>query len=57
MTAVRLGPDWLRFIDTDISNNARTVDADPDTRPAVVLATRWSLYVEDVVRSYAGLAR
>lgn len=57
MTAVRLGPDWVRFIDGDVANDARTVGADPDTRPAVVLATRWSLYVEDVVRSYAGLAR
>ena len=54
--AVRLGPDWLRFVDGDISNNARLVGPG-DAKAAAVVAWRWSLFVEEIVRSYAGVAR
>jgi hypothetical protein len=53
---VRLGPDWLRFVDRDISNNARLVGPG-DAKAAAVVAWRWSLFVEEIVRSYAGVAR
>ena len=53
----RLGPDWLRFVDADISNNARVVDDRADSRAAALLALRWSLYAEEIVRSHVGLAR
>jgi hypothetical protein len=52
---VRLGPSWLAVIDEDLSNNARSVE--PDALPAATLAARWTFYVEDLVRSYAGVAR
>jgi hypothetical protein len=52
---VRLGPDWLRFLDADLSNNARSPGT--DALPAATLALRWSLYVEEIVRSHAGVAR
>ncbi|MHC4958509.1 MAG: M1 family metallopeptidase [Planctomycetota bacterium] len=55
--AVRIGPEWLTYIDSDITNNARVADDGADRRPAVVTAARWSLYMEECVRSYAGLAR
>ena len=48
LRAVRLGPDWLRGVDADVSNNARVV-GDGNSRPAAVLATRWTLYVEEVI--------
>jgi len=54
--AVRLGPDWLRFVDKDVSNNARLVGAG-DAKAAAVVAWRWSLFVEEIVRAYAGVAR
>jgi hypothetical protein len=54
---VRLGPDWLRHIDSDLSNNARLPPGERDRRAAIVLAVRWSLFAEDIVRTYAGLAR
>ena len=52
---VRVGPDWLKNLDSDLTNNARL--ADPDSRAAVVTAARWSLYVEEIVRTYAGMSR
>jgi hypothetical protein len=55
MKAARLGPEWLAGIDADLSNNARSVEA--DGVPAATLAVRWSLYVEEMVRTSAGVAR
>ena len=55
--SARLGPDWLRFVDSDLSNNARLADGTRDGRAAVALATRWTFFVEEAMRSYAGLAR
>lgn len=55
LETVRLGPAWLRNIDADLSNNARSVEA--DAVPAATLAARWTFYVEDLVRSHAGVAR
>ena len=55
--AVWLGPDWLRFMDSDVSNNARVADGSADYKPAVVTAARWTLYAEELVRTYAGVAR
>jgi hypothetical protein len=52
---VRLGPAWLSSIDADLSNNARSVEG--DALPAATLALRWTFYVEDLVRSHAGVAR
>ncbi|HEX5136559.1 MAG TPA: M1 family metallopeptidase, partial [Planctomycetota bacterium] len=52
---VRLGPDWLSCIDADLSNNARSVEA--DSLPPATLALRWTFYVEDLVRAHAGVAR
>jgi len=52
---IRLGPDWLEGIDADLSNNARSAKSDP--LPTATLAARWTFYVEDIVRSYAGVAR
>ena len=54
--AVRLGPDWLRFVDKDVSNNARLVGPG-DAKAATIVAWRWSLFVEEIVRAYAGVAR
>ena len=52
---MRIGPDWIRNLDSDLTNNARL--AESDRRAAVVTAARWSLYVEEIVRSYAGMSR
>jgi len=52
---VRLGPDWLAYIDSDLSNNARSLEA--DNLPPATLAARWTFYVEDLVRAHAGVAR
>lgn len=52
---VRLGPAWLASIDADLSNNTRSVEA--DGLPAATLAARWAFYVEEIVRSHAGVAR
>jgi hypothetical protein len=54
--AVRLGPEWLRFVDRDISNNARLVGPG-DNRAATVLAARWTLLVEEILRAHAGVGR
>jgi len=56
LATVRLGPEWLRFVDRDLSNNARALGRS-DRRAATALAARWTLFVEDVVRSYAGVGR
>ncbi len=55
LESARLGPSWLQGIDADVSNNARSVEA--DGVPAATLAARWTFYVEDLVRSCAGVAR
>ena len=55
LQAARLGPAWLAVIDADVSNNAKSVEA--DAVPAATLAARWTFYVEDIVRSSAGVAR
>jgi hypothetical protein len=55
LQSARLGPAWLQAIDADVSNNARSVDS--DSLPAATLALRWTFYVEDLVRSHAGVAR
>ena len=55
-TAVQIA-SWLRNIDGDITNNARFVDDERDTRPSAVLATRWTFYVEEVLRTYVGMGR
>jgi hypothetical protein len=55
LEAARLGPHWLAGIDADLANNARSVQA--DLVPAATLAARWTFYVEDLVRSHAGVAR
>ena len=52
---VRLGPAWIEHLDADLSNNARVLEA--DSVPVATLATRWTFYVEDLVRSHAGVAR
>ena len=52
---VRIGPDWIRNLDSDLTNNARL--AESDRRAAVVTAARWSFYIEEIVRSYAGMSR
>jgi len=57
MEVVRLGPDWLRHVDGRLANNARVVGARPDRRAALVLAARWSLFAEEIVRTHAGLGR
>jgi hypothetical protein len=57
LRSVRLGPDWLRYVDKSVANDARRADGSRDGRPAAVLAARWSLYVEEIVRTYVGLAR
>ena len=57
LRSVRVGPSWLRNIDGDVTNNARFVDKETDTRPSAVLATRWTLYVEEVLRTYVGMGR
>jgi hypothetical protein len=56
MRVVRIGPDWLRNLDRDLSNNARRTGP-ADHRPAAVLAARWALYAEEVLRTYGGVAR
>jgi hypothetical protein len=56
LRAVRLGPGWIECVDSDLSNNARVV-GEGNLRPAAALAGRWAFLVEDIVRSYAGLAR
>jgi hypothetical protein len=53
--AVRLGPAWLSYVDGDLSNNARAAEA--DAVPAAALAARWTFYVEELLRSHAGVAR
>ena len=55
LKSARLGPPWLQGIDADVSNNARSVES--DLLPAATLAVRWTFYVEDLVRSHAGVAR
>jgi len=55
LETVRLGPAWISYLDADLSNNARSIE--PDRLPAATLALRWTFYVEDIVRSYAGAAR
>lgn len=55
LESASLGPAWLVDIDADLSNNARSVESD-DVPPAV-LAARWTFYVEDLVRSCAGVGR
>ncbi|MFI5402337.1 MAG: M1 family metallopeptidase [Planctomycetota bacterium] len=55
LESVRLGPGWLAVVDADLSNNARSVES--DAVPAATLAARWTFYVEDLVRSHAGVAR
>ncbi len=57
MGVVRLGPDWMRALDADLSNNARVVEGPPDRRAALALAVQWSLFAEEIVRSHAGLGR
>ncbi len=57
MRCARLGPDWIRHLDADLSNNARVSGGPGDRRPALSLAARLALSVEEVVRSYAGLSR
>jgi hypothetical protein len=52
---VRLGPAWLACLDADLSNNARSAEA--DALPAATLAARWTFYVEELLRSHAGVAR
>ena len=56
LAAVRIGPDWIRYLDGDLSNNARRLGGS-DARPAAALTARWTLFVEDVLRTYAGVAR
>ncbi len=55
LVSARLGPDWLAVMDSDLANNARSVKS--DALPAATLAARWTFYVEDLVRSHAGVAR
>jgi len=57
LAGARIGPDWIRWVDADVSNNARVVEGRADGRAAAVLALRWSLYAEEIVRAHAGLAR
>jgi len=51
LASVRLGPDWLRDLDGDLSNDAWALDADP--LPARALAARWTFFAEEILRSYA----
>ena len=56
LAAVRLGPDWLACLDADLANNARSLDGG-DGRASAALAARWTFFVEDLLRTYAGVAR
>jgi len=53
--SVRLGPAWLEWLDADLSNNARSVAE--DSVPSAALAARWTFYVEELLRTHAGVAR
>jgi hypothetical protein len=55
LAVARLRPDWLSTIDADLSNNARSVDA--EGVPAAALAARWTFYAEDLLRSWAGVGQ
>jgi len=55
--SVRIGPRWIDSIDADLSNNARVAKGHSSRRPAFVIATRWSLYVEEMMRMHAGVGR
>ena len=57
LKSARLGPDWIGILDGDITNNARLVDEHKDIRPAVVLTARWTLYVDELLRTYVGVDR
>ena len=47
----------IGLLDRDITNNARLVGKHKDIRPAVVLTARWTLYVDELLRTYVGVDR
>ena len=53
---VRIGPEWLAYLDRDVSNDAR-VAGGGSRKAAFVAALRWSLAIEEIVRTHAGVAR
>lgn len=57
LRCARLGPGWLATVDRTVHDNARLRSGLEEGRTALALAARWTAYVEEIVRSSAGLAR